>query len=112
MLADGSWNARLSTAAITKAPATSSQETRWPSRPSSGMRTPSTTPAPRNSGVQTRKASGSGGARAPPAQPRDAHAVHDPSPEELEVIDQKGERERGHGRLGDPLLRQPRGQGR
>ncbi len=42
MLAEGSTNARLMTAAMTAAPASSSQDTRWPSRPSSGILTPST----------------------------------------------------------------------
>lgn len=42
MLAFGSTSARFTIAAMTARPASSSQETRWPSRPSSGMRTPST----------------------------------------------------------------------
>jgi hypothetical protein len=47
-LAVGSWNARFAIAAITSVPATTSHDTRWPSRPSTGRRTPSTTQAQRN----------------------------------------------------------------
>jgi hypothetical protein len=41
-LACGSTSARFTTAAMTASPDSSSQDTRWPSRPSSGIRTPST----------------------------------------------------------------------
>ena len=41
-LALGSTMARLTTAAMTSAPANSIHETRWPSRPMTGRRTPST----------------------------------------------------------------------
>jgi len=48
MLAAGSISARLTTAATTSAAVTISQDTRWPSRPITGRRTPSTTHAHKN----------------------------------------------------------------
>ena len=53
-----------------------------------------------------------GNALAEPAEQRQAHAVDDPRPQELQIIDEEGEREGGDGRLVDAVLRQPRGQRR
>ena len=47
-----------------------------------------------------------------PAEHGDADAVDDPGPEELEIVDEEGEREGGDRRLRDPVLRQPRRQRR
>ena len=51
-----------------------------------------------------------GHALAQPADQRQAHAIDHPGPQELEVVDQKCQRERGDGLLVDAVLRQPRGQ--
>ena len=47
-----------------------------------------------------------------PAQDRHPHAVHDPRPQEFEIVGEEDEREGGDRRLVDAVLLEPRGQRR